>query len=159
LPFPRSPPECQRLFPGEGACVAYLERTRWGDGFVYRHYGASGEPRYVATRHGVLRSWDCRSNTSPTAGTRTRRSRSGFGLSIGLPARHFSVKKMQSNTSGGSIIYCSGMNPKIQRNFEVFNPCDFIARITQNISDKSFQLVLYYGWYSNKMRGLRLNLS
>ena len=66
---------------------------------------------------------------------------------------------MQVNQAGDSIIYRSAMNPKIQRNFEVFNPCDFIARITQNISDKSFQLVLYYGWYSNKMRGLRLKLS
>jgi len=48
------------------------------------------------------------------------------------------------------------MNPKIQRNFEVFSPWDFIARITQHIPDKSFQLVRYYGWYSNKMRGQRL---
>jgi hypothetical protein len=40
--------------------------------------------------------------------------------------------------------------------FEVFSPCDFIARITQHIPDKSFQLVRYYGWYSNKMRGQRL---
>jgi len=55
----------------------------------------------------------------------------------------------------GSIIYHSGMNPKIQRNFEVFAPCEFIAAITQHIPDKSFQLVRYYGWYSNKMRGQR----
>ena len=48
------------------------------------------------------------------------------------------------------------MNPKIQHNFKVFSPCDFIARITQHIPDKSFQLGRYYGWYSNKMRGQRL---
>jgi hypothetical protein len=41
-------------------------------------------------------------------------------------------------------------------NFEVLSPCDFIARITQHIPDKSFQLVRYYGWYSNKMRGQRI---
>jgi len=57
--------------------------------------------------------------------------------------------------AGGSIIYRSGLNPKIQRNFEVFSPCDFIAAITQHIPDKSFQPVRYYGWYSNKMRGQR----
>ena len=45
---------------------------------------------------------------------------------------------------------------KIQRNFEVSSPCDFIARLTQHIPDKSFQLVRYYGWYSNKMHGHRL---
>jgi hypothetical protein len=72
----------------------------------------------------------------------------------------FAVEKMQvheANRSSpdGSVIYHSGMNPKIQRNFEVFTPCDFIAAITQHIPDKSFQLVRYYGWYSNKMRGQR----
>ena len=72
----------------------------------------------------------------------------------------FSVEKMQVSEAnranpGGSIIYRSGLNPKIQRNFEVFTPCDFIAAITQHIPDKSFQLVRYYGWYSNKMRGQR----
>jgi len=72
----------------------------------------------------------------------------------------FSVEKMQVTEAnpanpGGSIIYHSGMNPKIQRNFEVFSPCEFIAAITQHIPDKSFQLVRYYGWYSNKMRGQR----
>jgi hypothetical protein len=56
---------------------------------------------------------------------------------------------MQVNQAGDSIIYRSAMNPKIQRNFEVFTPCDFIAAITQHIPDKSFQLVRYYGWYSN----------
>ena len=40
-------------------------------------------------------------------------------------------------------------------NFRVFTPCEFIAAITQHIPDKSFQLVRYYGWYSNKMRGQR----
>ncbi len=34
-----------------------------------------------------------------------------------------------------------------------FTPCDFIAAISQHIPDKSFQLVRYYGLYSNKMRG------
>ncbi len=29
------------------------------------------------------------------------------------------------------------------------------ANITQHIPDKSLQLVRYYGWYSNKMRGQR----
>ena len=67
----------------------------------------------------------------------------------------FSVEKMQVNQAGGAIIYQSGMSEKIHRNFEVFTPCDFIAAITQHIPDKSFQLVRYYGWYSNKIRGQR----
>ena len=72
----------------------------------------------------------------------------------------FAVEKMQVTEPNranpdGAIIYHSGLNPKIQRNFEVFTPCEFIAAITQHIPDKSFQLVRYYGWYSNKMRGQR----
>jgi len=43
----------------------------------------------------------------------------------------FPVDKMQPNSSGDSNIYRSGMNPKIQRNFEVFSPCEFIARIDE----------------------------
>jgi Putative transposase len=34
-------------------------------------------------------------------------------------------------------------------------PTDFIAAVTQHIPDKGFQLVRYYGWYSNKARGVR----
>jgi len=71
----------------------------------------------------------------------------------------FSAEKMPPNASGNSIIYSSGMNPMMGRNFEVLSPCDFIARITQHIPDKSFQLVRYYGWYSNPAgagRGQRL---
>jgi hypothetical protein len=73
----------------------------------------------------------------------------------------FSVEKNLGATepgpalASGSILYRSGMNKKIGRNFEVFTPWDFIAAITQHIADKSFQLVRYYGWYSNKMRGRR----
>ncbi len=72
----------------------------------------------------------------------------------------FAVEKMQVSEAtranpAGAIIYRSGMNAKTHRNFEVFSPCDFIAAITQHIPDKSFQLVRYYGWYSNKMRGQR----
>jgi hypothetical protein len=31
----------------------------------------------------------------------------------------------------------------------------FIAAITQHIPDKGFQMVRYYGWYSNRARGER----
>ena len=70
----------------------------------------------------------------------------------------FSVEKMWATEPGrasASILYRSGMNEKIGRNFEVFTPSDFTAAITQHIPDKSFQFVRYYGWYSNKMRGRR----
>ena len=43
LPFPRSLREFQRLFPGDAACAEYLEKVRWGDGFVCPHCGVTGE--------------------------------------------------------------------------------------------------------------------
>ncbi|NCD34877.1 MAG: hypothetical protein EOL87_15855 [Spartobacteria bacterium] len=61
----------------------------------------------------------------------------------------FSVEKMHLGPDG-TIIYRSGMNPKINANFRIFTPLDFIAAITSHIPDKSFQLVRYYGWYSKK---------
>jgi hypothetical protein len=54
----------------------------------------------------------------------------------------------------GKVSSCGKTN-RPRRNFEVFSGCDFIAAITQHIPDRSFQLVRYYGWYSNKIRGQR----
>ena len=42
LPFAQSLPEFQRVFPDDAACAAYLEKARWGDGFVCPHCGVTG---------------------------------------------------------------------------------------------------------------------
>ena len=39
----------------------------------------------------------------------------------------FSIAKVQVNRSGDWILYRSGMNAKIKRNFQVFTACDFVA--------------------------------
>ena len=44
---------------------------------------------------------------------------------------------------------------KTKRNFEIFSAEKFIAAITQHILDEGFQMVRYYGWYSNRARGDR----
>ena len=44
---------------------------------------------------------------------------------------------------------------KNRKNFELYRAEEFIAAITQHIPDKSFQMVRYYGIYSNKLRGMR----
>ena len=36
-----------------------------------------------------------------------------------------------------------------------YHPLDFLAYVSLHIPDKSEQMVRYYGWYSNKSRGLR----
>ena len=69
LPFPRSLSEVQRRFPDEAACAAYLERARWGDGFVCGHCGTPREPCRFANRPGVCRCRHCNRDTRLTAGT------------------------------------------------------------------------------------------
>ena len=71
----------------------------------------------------------------------------------------FSEEKMTYNHDSGTVLYRSKHNVKTHRNFELFNATDFIAALTQHIPNKSFQLVRYYGWYSNKKRGMRKKLA
>ncbi len=68
----------------------------------------------------------------------------------------FSLAKLKYEEGDSSVIYRSKMtHGKNKRNFQVFSPLQFIASITQHIPEPSFQLVRYYGWYSNRMRGDR----
>ena len=46
LPFPKSLPDFQRLFPDDAACAKYLETIRFRDGFVCPHC-------YVASPYAV----------------------------------------------------------------------------------------------------------
>ncbi len=80
----------------------------------------------------------------------------------------FSEQKMTYNEENGTVIYRSRMHAKTKRNpstplgtlspskgFEIFSAEEFIASITQHIPEKGFQMVRYYGWYSNRARGER----
>ncbi|MGZ4964360.1 MAG: IS91 family transposase [Limisphaerales bacterium] len=77
------------------------------------------------------------------------------GLAQYILRNPFSVTKMTMESPTDMIIYRSRLNAKINRNFQVFTPTDFLAAITCHIPDKGAQMVRYYGWYSNKMRGQR----
>lgn len=74
LPFPASLPDFQRLFPNDAACIAYLEKSRWSDGFACPHCGVVGEPFRIATRPGVLTCRACRRQSSLLVGTVMERS-------------------------------------------------------------------------------------
>jgi Putative transposase len=81
----------------------------------------------------------------------------------------FSQARMIEVTAEGKVLYKSGQNrlgrfPEaasedlaagVSRNFQVFDPLDFLAEVTQHIPDPGAHLIRYYGWYSNKTRGLR----
>lgn len=80
LPFPKSLPEFQRLFPDDAACAAYLERIRWQRGFICPHCKAKGEPVHITTRPGVLMCRACRKQTSLTVGTVMERTHTPLSI-------------------------------------------------------------------------------
>lgn len=57
------------MFPDDAACAAWLERAKWGGGFVCPRCEAHGEPFRISTRPGVLRCRKCRRDTRLTVGT------------------------------------------------------------------------------------------
>ena len=84
----------------------------------------------------------------------------------------FSLDRLVRVTGHGTVIYLAekktcrrfprpaspdlfGGSPGVARNFQVFDPLDFIAELTQYIPDPRTHLVRYFGWYSNKSRGIR----
>lgn len=81
----------------------------------------------------------------------------------------FSLSRLVKVTETGQVVYkaekdaCRAFpepcgnelasGPK--RNFQVLDPLDFLAEFTQHIPPKGAHLIRYYGWYSNKARGMR----
>jgi hypothetical protein len=75
----------------------------------------------------------------------------------------FSQARMIEVTDAGKVIYklehnAVGRFPEPgdgellagpSRNFQVFDPLDFLVEVTQHIPDPGEHLIRYYGWYSN----------
>ncbi len=49
----------------------------------------------------------------------------------------------------------AGLAAGTKRNFQVLSALEFLAEFTQHIPPKGAHLIRYYGWYSNKSRGMR----
>ena len=64
-------------------------------------------------------------------------------------------EKILYESETATVIYRSKHNLKVKGNFKVFSVHDFIDELCQHIPRKGYQMVRYYGWYSNKKRGLR----
>ena len=64
--YPRTLQEFDEWFPSEAACVAYVQRVRWPDGFRCPQCEAELAWR---TARGEFRGARCQRQTSPTAGT------------------------------------------------------------------------------------------
>ncbi len=66
--YPRNWHELLAWFPDDAACLRYLERLRWGQGFVCRFCGAV-DGGWWQMADGLRRCRACRHETSVTAGT------------------------------------------------------------------------------------------
>ncbi len=65
-------------------------------------------------------------------------------------------EKISYREDTGKVIYHYKMSKgKNKKNFGIYDAEEFIAALTQHIPDRSFQMVRYFGFYSNKTRGLR----
>jgi len=68
----------------------------------------------------------------------------------------FAEEKISYIEDSGQVLYRSAMtHGKNKKNFELLPAGQFIARVTQHIPEKGFQVVRYYGWYSNRAKGRR----
>ncbi len=81
----------------------------------------------------------------------------------------FSLSRLVEVTSSGQVVYKAekdacrpfrnpedeGLARGLKRNFQILSPLDFLAEFTQHIPATGSHLIRYYGWYSNKARGLR----
>ena len=87
--------------------------------------------------------------------SRRRRCRGGRRLAEYLLRAPFSREKITYNADAGSVLYRSERHWRTKRNFEVFSASQFIAALLGQMPPKGVPQVRYYGWYSNKSRGLR----
>ena len=81
----------------------------------------------------------------------------------------FSLSRLMKVTDTGQVVYkaekeaCRAfpepngdeLKRGAKRNFQVLDPLDFLAEFTQHIPPKGSHTIRYYGWYSNKARGMR----
>ena len=80
-----------------------------------------------------------------------------------------SLSRLGKVTKTGQVIYKAekdacrafpdpqgdGLKSGPRRNFQILAPLDFLAEFTQHIPPTGAHLIRYYGWYSNKSRGMR----
>jgi len=68
----------QRMFPDERACLLYLEKVRWPNGFICEKCLKMGEPFRFVARPKVLKCRSCHHDASITAGTVMHRSKTNI---------------------------------------------------------------------------------
>ena len=76
--YPLTLLDFQRMFPDETACLRYLEKIRWPDGFVCGKCATVGEPFRLSSHPRKLKCRSCQHLESVTADTVMHRSKSSI---------------------------------------------------------------------------------
>lgn len=71
----------------------------------------------------------------------------------------FSLEKTEYKADSGMIVYRTKMHKSLKRNYQIIPGAEWLALLLQHVPDKGEHLVRYYGWYSNRSRGLRKQLA
>ena len=67
----------------------------------------------------------------------------------------FSLEKTEYKPDSGMVVYRSKMHQGLKRNYQIMPGAQWLALLLQHIPDQGEHLVRYYGWYSNRRRGMR----
>ena len=78
--YPLTLLDFQRMFPDETACLRYLEKIRWPDGFVCGKCATVGEPFRLSSHPRKLKCRSCQHLESVTADTVMHRSKSSIHI-------------------------------------------------------------------------------
>jgi hypothetical protein len=117
--YPRSWDEFLAFFPDEAACLAYLERLSWPDGFVCARCGRTGAPWRGSRRRLVCRS--CGRGTTVTAGTLFQGTRTPLPLwfaaawQVSTADEGISARRLQRELGLGSYETAWAMLHRLRR--------------------------------------------
>jgi len=67
----------------------------------------------------------------------------------------YSMEKVIYTDGTDKVIYRNEYHKGVKKNFECFTCTDFVAAVTVHIPNKNQKMINYYGFYSNKSRGMR----
>jgi len=76
-------------------------------------------------------------------------------LSRYLVRAPFALEQTEYKPDSGMVVYRSRMHQGLKRNYQVMPGAQWPALLLQHVPDQGEQLIRYYGWYSNRSRGMR----
>jgi hypothetical protein len=67
----------------------------------------------------------------------------------------FALEKTEYKPDCGMVVYRSRMHQGLKRNYQIMPGAQWLALLLQHVPDQGEHLIRYYGWHSNRRRGMR----